>query len=188
MKDVKLIPASNREEASKYINSYFEACKEFKIKKVKLYTLHNPKEFHLWKNTIYDDFKNEEKGIYKKATYIPSTTFWLVNEEEFIGTGNIRHYLNDSIELLGGHIGYAVKASKWGMGYGTVILSLLLKEAGKMGINPALITCDLPNKASAKVIEKNGGKLHDINDLLVDGEKRRICRYLVDTGIYSIVN
>lgn len=181
MENLKLIHPADREDSEIYMKSYFEACKEYKKKKVQLYTLHDPRLFHKWKNTIYDDLLKEEEGIYESGKYVPSTTFWLVSDTEFIGTGNIRHHLTENIELLGGHIGYAIRANLWGMGYGSFILSLLLKEANKMDINPALITCDLPNKASARIIEKNGGRLYDINDLMVDGEKRRVCRYLVDT-------
>jgi len=183
MEELMMIRPKERQTAEKYIFSYLGACKEFKEKKVKLYTLHDPEDFYIWKETIYDDFSEEEKGNYKGKPYIPSTTFWLVNEREFIGTGNIRHYLNDSIELLGGHIGYAIRASKWDRGYATYFLRLLLKEANKLSIDPALITCDLPNRASGRVIEKNGGKLYDVNDLKVDGEKRRVCRYLVPTDV-----
>ena len=53
-------------------------------------------------------------------------------------------------------------------GYASEILKLTLLEATKCGLSDILITCNEPNIASAKVIEKNGGVLE------VSGEEPQV--------------
>lgn len=91
--------------------------------------------------------------------WVPSSTFWLIDDGEFIGHTNIRHSLNDFLKQIGGHIGYYIRPSARGKGYGTKILELALIEAKKIGIKKALVSCNEDNLASRKVIEKNNGKL-----------------------------
>jgi len=96
------------------------------------------------------------------AGYVPQTHFWLIDNEEFVGEVSMRHRLTDSLTKYGGHIGYAIRPTKRRMGYGTVILRLALDEAKKFGFDKALITCDITNIGSQKVIQANGGVLENI--------------------------
>jgi predicted acetyltransferase len=41
------------------------------------------------------------------------------------------------------------------------MLAAALPLAHRLGIDPALVTCDVDNVASRKVIEANGGRLED---------------------------
>ncbi len=88
---------------------------------------------------------------------MPFSTFWLVDDGRFIGQANIRHRLNDHLMQIGGHIGYDIRPSMRGKGYGNAILGLSLGKAKELGIERALLTCDERNVASKKIIEKNGG-------------------------------
>ena len=63
------------------------------------------------------------------------------------------------LELIGGHIGADIRRSERKKGYGTLILKLTLEKAAEVGLKKVLITCDAENTASAKTIEKCGGKL-----------------------------
>ena len=58
--------------------------------------------------------------------------------------------------------GIEVRPSQRRKGYASEILELTLIEAAKCGLSKILITCNEPNIASAKVIEKNGGVLEKI--------------------------
>jgi len=49
-------------------------------------------------------------------------------------------------------------------GYGKKILALGLLETEKIGLKSVLITCDIGNMASEKIIEYNGGKLENMVD------------------------
>jgi predicted acetyltransferase len=95
------------------------------------------------------------------AGWVPASVFWLVDDGEFIGHVSIRHELNAALETYGGHIGYAIRPSKYRRGYGTRILELAIPKARALGIDRALLTCDKTNTASRRIIEKNGGALAD---------------------------
>jgi predicted acetyltransferase/GNAT superfamily N-acetyltransferase len=60
-----------------------------------------------------------------------------------------------------GHIGYAVVPWKRGLGYATRALGLLLPGARAEGLRFVEITTDPENMASQRVIEANGGRLHE---------------------------
>ena len=81
------------------------------------------------------------------------------------------------MKRYGGHIGYVVRFSKWGKGYGTMMLCMALEEARKMGLSEVLITCDDNNTASARVMEHNGLTLVDKIENTVDGKTVLTRRY-----------
>jgi predicted acetyltransferase len=62
---------------------------------------------------------------------------------------------------MGGHIGYDVRPSARRRGHATEMLRQALRVANELGIDPALITCDVDNVGSRTVIERNGGVLED---------------------------
>lgn len=91
------------------------------------------------------------------------SVFFLLDEERnrLLGAVNIRHYLNESNLLRGGHIGDGIRPSERRKGYGTEIIRLALIECKKLGIDRVLITCDKDNIGSSKAIIKNGGVLEN---------------------------
>lgn len=102
-----------------------------------------------------DQRKNE--GLPKG--YVAQSTFWLVDGDEFIGRSSLRHELTEHLLKYGGHIGYDIRPSRRGRGYGTRLLEPTLPEAHKLHIDQVLVTCNTDNLASIKVIEANGGVL-----------------------------
>ena len=90
---------------------------------------------------------------------VPFSTFWLATGRRLIGRSVIRHHLTPDLEDEGGHIGYDIRPSERRKGYGTLILRLTLEEARRLELKRALLTCDTDNVGSAKIIEKNGGRL-----------------------------
>ena len=118
--------------------------------------------------------KNIPKG------FVPDSSFWLTDGVHYLGSGNIRHYLNESLKSFGGHIGYSIRPQAWGQGLGTIQLLLLLKEARQLGIQTARLTCFDDNAGSYRVMEKNGAVL--VNKVMnrVYGRNRL-------TRIYEIV-
>lgn len=93
--------------------------------------------------------------------YVPSTTLWWVNGEDYLGRIAIRHRLTARLREVGGHIGYDVRSSARRRGCATAMLRAALPVARTLGIESALVTCDVDNVASRKVIECNGGVLED---------------------------
>lgn len=100
-------------------------------------------------------------GKYLKEGFVPETVFWLVDQDKYIGRVSVRHFLNDHLLKVGGHIGYDIRPMERRKGYGTLILRLVLPKAKALGIEKALLTCDETNIASRKIIEKNGGVLEN---------------------------
>ncbi len=92
---------------------------------------------------------------------VTSTTWWWVEGEEYLGRIALRHYLNDELLEVAGHIGYEVRPSARRRGNATAMLAALLPLARLVGIDAVLITCDVTNVGSRKVIEANGGMLED---------------------------
>ena len=90
--------------------------------------------------------------------------YWMVDEGEVIGFLSFRHELNDWLREAGGHIGYAVRASRRRQGHASAALALGLDRARALGLERVFLTCDVDNVASARTIEKAGGVLQDVSD------------------------
>ncbi len=99
---------------------------------------------------------------------VPDSTFFCLDLEKniFVGAINIRHYLNQSLLLNGGHIGDGIRPSQRRKGYATEMIRLGLEECRKIGIKKVLMTCEKGNIGSSKSIIKNGGILE--NEVVVD--------------------
>lgn len=100
---------------------------------------------------------------------VPDSTFFCLDEDRniFVGAVNIRHYLNESLLLNGGHIGDGVRPSERRKGIATQMIHLALLECKNLGIENVLMVCDKENIGSAKSIMKNGGVLE--NEINLDG-------------------
>ncbi len=103
------------------------------------------------------ELNEHAEGKHIKEGYVPETMYWLVDDGDYIGQVNIRHFLNDHLMQIGGHIGYDILPSKRTQGYGTAQLQLALPKAKELGIERVLVTCDETNVGSRKIIERAGG-------------------------------
>ncbi|WP_350281566.1 GNAT family N-acetyltransferase [Kribbella sp. HUAS MG21] len=92
---------------------------------------------------------------------VHQTVLWFVDGVEFLGRLSIRHELTPALIEVGGHIGYCVRPSARRRGHATRMLVQSLPIAAGLGIEPALVTCDVDNTGSRKVIEAAGGELED---------------------------
>lgn len=104
------------------------------------------------------------RGIDIPPQYVPQTMYWLYVDGHPVGIGKLRHRLNDHLRIRGGHIGYTIRPSARGRGYGTLILRELLEQANAKGIPEVLITCNENNTLSRKVLAANGCELFEIKD------------------------
>lgn len=157
--------------SEKYLKSYTEAFDEYQAMGVSTYGLTDPRACD-----VLEKHENYRLGRNLKPDRVPSDCYWLVDAEGsyFIGEIHIRHRLNDTLRLRGGHIGYCIRYGEWGKGYGTEMLKQALPIAKEMGLERVLITCNEDNIASARVMEKNGCVYGD-TVTLEDGS--RIKRY-----------
>jgi predicted acetyltransferase len=106
--------------------------------------------------------------------YVPQTIYWLIIDDKPVAYGKLRHHLNKKLLECGGHVGYIVRPSERGKGFGKLFLSELIMSAKSKGIYQILITCDEDNKRSRRVIESNNGQLKEIKD--------NVCKYWIEVG------
>lgn len=111
--------------------------------------------------------------------YVPGSFLVGVVAGSVVGRVSVRHQLNSYLAKIGGHIGYGVRPSQRRRGYATEMLRQSLPFCAAQGIDRALITCDVDNLASVRVIERCGGILESTTD---DPELRvQKRRYWLDT-------
>lgn len=110
--------------------------------------------------------------------WVPGSTFWLVTGDgRVVGTSRLRHWLTPDLELEGGNIGYDVRPSERGKGYGSALLALTLDKARELGLDEVLVTCDTDNLASARIIEKNGGRF--VGQGVSEESRKLVSRYRI---------
>lgn len=134
---------------------------------------------------ITSHFENFVESLRKRETtfapgLVPESYYWLIVNGVFVGRVSVRHTLNASLRVFGGHIGYEIRPSFRRQGYGRLIAQLGLEKARALGLRRVLITCDDTNTASARIIESVGGVLQDT--IRVKGRTVPTRRYWVALG------
>ena len=120
------------------------------------------------------EWVEKENGMWRKENlregYVPSTLLVAKRrkDERVVGMINIRHTLNDYLLKCGGNIGYSVRPTERGKGYGKKMLSLSLPYLKALGNNRALVTCNVTNEASRRIITSNNG----VYENTIDGIER----------------
>ena len=93
---------------------------------------------------------------------LPYLDYWLIEDTTWIGLLTLRPMITAELMRSGGHIGYVIRPSRRGQGYGTTLLRLGLEQARALGLARVLLTCADTNRGSRKIIEANGGQLEDV--------------------------
>jgi len=104
----------------------------------------------------FDQFVAERRGP-RIRWAVPSTMFWYVSGQHYLGTLVIRHRLTRDLAEVGGHVGYHVVPPWRRQGHATRMLAAGLAECRRLGLDRVLLTCDVHNEASRRVILANGG-------------------------------
>lgn len=120
-----------------------------------------------------NDLHNISKGIDVPQGWVATSTFWLIDNHEVVGVVRIRHQEVSTA----GHIGYDISPCHRNKGYGAQILKLALVEAEKIGIKEVIVTCNIDNIASKKIIEKNNGKL--LGTIFDEEENENLYKYSI---------
>lgn len=108
--------------------------------------------------TFLHECRDNEAGRNVPAGKVPQSTYWLVNAgDRVVGIVRVRHRLNERLLQFGGHIGYYIRPSERGKGYGKLALQLALEQTRRLGINRALLTVNPANTYSKRIVLSNGG-------------------------------
>lgn len=129
--------------------------------------LHNYENYEDWRWLV-----NECEKPDNTLLGVQASTYFAVQKsaDAVVGCIELRHTLNESLAVIGGHIGFSVVPKERRKGYATRMLTLMLKEAKKAGIDKVLLTCDTDNIGSYKTVEKCGGVREQEEPFMLDGE------------------
>jgi len=167
MKDVFLIEPNKEYQKSfeNYVLAYIKINDEHYLNKYKKALVN----FQSYLNDIY----NYSKGYDLPQGEVITSTFWLIDKKEVVGVVRIRH------EEVGtaGHIGYDISPDFRNKGYGNVILKHALEKVEEIGIKEIVLTCNIDNIASKKIIENNHGKL--ISTIYDEEENEYLYKYII---------
>jgi predicted acetyltransferase len=125
------------------------------------------------KKKTFEDWLSQNIS-YRYSSNVPSymvssTTFLLVDDSNYIyGALDFRHYLNESLLALAGHIGYGVRPSQRRKGYAKMMLNMALDIIKEKGYDKVLISCAKSNVASRNTILSQGGFME--NEVLYKDE------------------
>lgn len=92
---------------------------------------------------------------------VPETVIWMVKDDQYIGTVDIRHRLNWHLEKWGGHVHFNIRPSMRGLGFGKKILKKAMPIINYLGIDKALITIKPSDKTGIHIVESCGGVFED---------------------------
>jgi predicted acetyltransferase len=167
MKELFLAEPSESYQKSfeKYTLAYEKINDKHYFQKYKK-TLEN---FHAYLNDLY----KYSRGKDLLPGEVMTSTFWLIDKNEVVGVVRIRH---QEVECAG-HIGYDISPDFRNRGYGFQILKLALEKTANIGIEEVIITCNINNGASRKIIEKNNGRL--LGTIYDEEENEYLYRYSI---------
>lgn len=134
----------------------------------------------------FEYVENQRTGINLIPGHVPSTSLWLVEDGNYIGSFDIRHELTPQLEKSGAHIGYQIIPSQRRKGFVKAGLKLALSYAREvLKLERALLTCEEENIGSylamTSVMREYGGE--ETEPAVTDGHKER--RVWIETVPYK---
>ncbi|GAO99611.1 GNAT family N-acetyltransferase [Fructobacillus ficulneus] len=121
--------------------------------------------------------KLEDDKTNKHGNFVPAKTLFLFDDDQIVGSIQIRYALTKNLMVEGGHIGYGVNPKYRGLGYGTKLLKFGLESLQQNNISTAVLTCDASNSNSRKIILTCNGVL-DAQYTINHSAKERYLIYL----------
>jgi predicted acetyltransferase len=158
-----------------YVAGYKEYCQELHDHHVVYFRPTDPRyiddEWFFRTKSWYD---KKEQGLVEGQPV--SFHYWAVDGDRFIGEFQLRTEFPDKVLLDIGSIGYAVRVSEQGKGYGKEILRLGLELARQHGMEKVLLTINDTNIASIRVCEVLGGVWEDTIEAYNEAEGQHLLR------------
>lgn len=111
---------------------------------------------------------HNENGDSRKEE--PSFTYFYIEEStgKIVGTVNIRR--NSSMAEKYGNLGYAIRPTLRGKGFGTDMVEAAVSLCGFMGMNEITAVCRKDNKPGLRLLEKCGFLVAEENELWLTGK------------------
>ena len=140
-------------EALEYIKEFIDSNSEIHgVGSIQRYV----NEYEMWLKMVEDNWNRQVSDV-----LVPSHTYFLIrkNDNRIVGMIDIRLALTEQLRKYGGNIGYSIRPTERGKGYGKINLYLALKVCDKYGLEKVMLDCDKTNNASAHTIISLGGIL-----------------------------
>lgn len=161
-----------------YLPSYYRVCQETWGRTHEPYIIHDPALFPMWKKTIFETYRQHERGEALPEGFVPSATFWAIEGKELVGVVNIRLRLNEFLRTRGGHIGFFVRQSYRGRGYAKRLIPLSIDAARQLGIQgDILIICMASNTPSYRALLASHYRRRDRIEAKFNGQLCQLCRF-----------
>lgn len=139
-----------------YYSSYMAMIEEMRQNSETVWAPYLPKENESPESFIARSLKRETDP---EVPYVPETIYWALADQQIVGRISLRHFLDENLAEMGGHIGFEVRPSARQKGYAKEMLKLVLETELAQQIGRLLLTCAPSNLASNKTIQANGGVL-----------------------------
>jgi predicted acetyltransferase len=143
-----------------YIKGYKEYCQEFYDHDITYFRPTNPELIdESWFERTVEWYAKKELGLIPDQPV--SYHYWAICGDKFIGEFQLRTELTAEVMNGIGSIGFSVRVSEQGKGYGTEILKQGLDIAREHHLDKVLLTINEQNTVSAHICEKFGGVFID---------------------------
>lgn len=158
-----------------YVAGYRAYCRELYDHRVVYFRPTHPDSIDAdWFSRTKPWYDGKEKGLVQGQPV--SFHYWAIDGERFIGEFQLRTEFPEKVLREIGCVGYAVRVSEWGKGYGTEILRQGLDIAKAHGMQKVLLTINEQNAASIHICEKLGGIWEDTIEAFNEAEGRHLLR------------
>lgn len=171
---LKLIPRSEE-----FLSGYKAYCQEFFDHNITTFKPMNPDHVSVkWFRDSFSWYQKKEHGLIKGHS--ASIHLWAVHDSKFIGEFQLRTELTDEVMNSIGSIGYSVRCSEQGKGYGKQILGKGLEFARSQNLEKVILLIEASNIVSRNLCESFGGEYFDtiLLDSDIEGENR-VVRYWI---------
>ena len=120
------------------------------------------------KGKTFQEFKQwllRSDNASKDANRRPvQTIFWLYADGVPVGMAKLRQFITEEFLTAIGNVGYAIRPGYRNMGYGKLLLGLLVQRAKALSIDRLVLTINADNPSSVAVALANGGKVDRSSD------------------------
>lgn len=158
-----------------YVMGYKEYCQELYDNNVVYFRPTNPKSIdEEWFSRTKVWYEMKERGLVDGSP--AGFHYWAIDNGRFIGEFQLRTDFPEKVMMEIGSIGYAVRVSEQGKGYGSEILRKGLQLAKQHEMKKVLLTINDKNKVSIHICEKMGGIWQDTIEAYNDAEGHHLLR------------
>lgn len=158
-----------------YVDGYKKYCQEFWNHDICYFRPTNPAMIdETWFERTKSWYDKKELGLIPDQPI--SFHYWVVDGDNFIGEFQLRTELSEKVITGIGSIGYSVRITEQGKGYGTEILRQGLVIAREHNLEKVLLTINDQNTVSAHICEKLSGVLMDRINAYNKNEGKHVMR------------